>query len=148
MRSSTYRFSAELGFGITAQTRRLLRANAGRLSSSARERITYEFFRLLSADDAKKVLKIALSDGVLGHIISLDNSQLRRNLKLISTLVSTSEKAHERRFFKEFSQGLSRLGLLRLELLMIGASIEQTRLTVSTDIRKRITITSGLYVTD
>jgi len=140
-----YRFSAELGFTITASTRRLILPISGRLRSSARERITYEFFRLLNAENPISALKSAHSDGVLSQIISINNRQLQRNLKLISTLSSNSKKLLEKRFFKEFSQGLSRLGLLRLELLMLGARLEGSLLAVSSDIRKRINVTGELY---
>jgi tRNA nucleotidyltransferase (CCA-adding enzyme) len=140
-----YRHAAELNIALNADTRRLIRPLARNLRKSARERITLELFKLLNAENAVRYLNMALKDGLLEQIIPLNNNNLRSNLKLASSLAVDVKKSHERLFFKEFSQGLSRLGLLRLELIMLGANLNESLLAVSSDIRKRIQATGSLY---
>jgi tRNA nucleotidyltransferase/poly(A) polymerase len=140
-----YRFSAELNMPVTMSTRRMIRPLVRNIRSSARERITLEFFKLLNSKNPIKPLEMAINDGLLLQIIPLNNKEFLVNLKLMSSLMSHPKKRHERLLFKEFSQGLSRLGLLRLELLMRGAQLNDSLLSVSCDIRKRLDLTSMMY---
>jgi tRNA nucleotidyltransferase/poly(A) polymerase len=140
-----YRFAAELEMRVSRTTRGLIRPLARKIRASAPERITLELFKLLSSENPSKALGEALSDGVLTQIIPLSITKLRSNIKSISTLDSILEKTHKRYILKEFSQGLSIRGLLRLEQLMMGANMADSLLSVSTDIRKRLENTGRLY---
>jgi tRNA nucleotidyltransferase/poly(A) polymerase len=140
-----YRFAAELEMLVSRATRGLIRPLARKIRVSAPERITLEFFKLLNSENPSKALGEALSDGVLSQIIPLSINKLRNNIKSISTLDRILEKTHKRYILKEFSQGLSTRGLLRLEQLMMGANMADSLLSVSSDIGKRLDNTGRLY---
>jgi tRNA nucleotidyltransferase/poly(A) polymerase len=140
-----YRFAAELEMTVSKATRGLIRPLAGKIRKSATERITLEFFKLLNSENPSKALAEALSDGVLMHIIPLSVNRLRNNIKSISSLDNIVKKTHERHILKEFSQGLSMRGLLRLERLMLGAEPDKALFSLSADIRKRLRDTDRFY---
>jgi tRNA nucleotidyltransferase/poly(A) polymerase len=140
-----YRFAAELEMRIPRATRGLIRPLAKKIRASAPERITLEFFKLLNSENPSKALGEALSDGVLAQIIPLSINKLRSNIKLIPSIDRTVKKTRLRYIQKEFSQGLSTRGLLRLEQLMMGANMADSLLSVSSDIRKRLEDTGRLY---
>ena len=140
-----YRFSAEMDFALERRTRAMIKDLAGSLERAASERITLEFFKLLNADAPWKALGMALSDGLLGKIIPLSISQLRSNIKSISNIERNIKKSHEIFNVREFSQGLSGRGLLRLERLMVGADSLPARLSLSNDITRRLEACRRLY---
>lgn len=131
-----YRFAGELGFRIEKGTRQIAREIHGALRESAGERITYEFFRLIESEGRQKALRMAQKDGILGEIISLSIGKIERNLKLLMEVDRRVEKIHERFYFKEFSQGLTGAGLLRLESLLY--SVPAHRLVLSRGIFSRV----------
>lgn len=141
-----YRFASELEMTVSGATRGLIRQLAGKINESATERITLEFFKLLNSEKPSKALGQVLSDGILRHIIPLSNSKLRSNIKSISSLDGIVEKTHVKYILREFSQGLSIRGLLRLERLMIGAEPDNALFTLSADIRKRLQDTDRLFM--
>ncbi len=140
-----YRFSAELSWPIEQKTRQLIRAMSSRLARCASERITLEFFKLLNSETPEKALGEALSDGVLKQIIPLNNNKLALNIKLLSKLRGKLEKSHLKYYLREYSQGLDRRGLLRLDLLMLGADADDARLSLSRSISRHLHITGRLY---
>ncbi len=140
-----YRFAAELEMTVSRATRGLIRPLAGKIRESAIERITLEFFKFLNSGNPSKALGQALSDGVLMQIIPLSFNKLKNNIKSISSLDSIVKKTHERQILKEFSQGLSYGGILRLERLMIGADPDKSLFALSVDIRKRLDDTNRLF---
>jgi len=140
-----YRFSAEFGLPIARKTRGLMKPLSRRIRQAAGERITLEFFKLLNAENPSGALNMALSDGILKEIIPLSFNELRRNIKSISDIDVNIKKIHESNFLKEFSQGLTLRGLLRLEGVMLGANAAASLLALSTNIRKRLEATGRLH---
>ncbi len=140
-----YRFSAETGMRIESKTRSSTKWLSELLRQAASERITLEFFKMLNSDDPSNSIYEAESDGILNKIILLKNNKLKNNIKLLSLLESNVKKIHERRFLKEFSQGLTFIGLLRLEALMLGADWSGSKLSLSNDIRRRAETCNRLY---
>lgn len=140
-----YRFSAETGMRIERKTRASTRRLSELLRQAASERITLEFFKILNSNEPSNSIYEAESDGILNKIILLKNNKLKNNIKLLSLLESNVKKIHERRYLKEFSQGLTLLGLLRLEALMLDADWSGSKLSVSNDIRRRAETCNRLY---
>jgi tRNA nucleotidyltransferase/poly(A) polymerase len=140
-----YRFSAELGFAIEGRTRSIGKALAGGLGKAASERITLEFFKLLNSGAPREALGMSLADGLLGAIIPLSFNKLRANIKSFSNIERNIKKLHEIFYMREFSQGLSVRGLLRLERLMIGSRQLPERLSLSNDIAGRLQVSGRLY---
>lgn len=140
-----YRFSAQFGYAIEPRTRSIIRSLAGSLGKAPSERITLEFFKLLNADDPRKALSMSLRDGLLKEIVPLSFNKLRANIKSISNLERNIKKLHEIFLLKEFSQGLTMRGLLRLEKLMTGADRLPDRLSLSNDTAKRIEVSGRMH---
>ncbi len=140
-----YRFSAQLGYAIERRTRSIIRALAGSLGKAPSERITLEFFKLLNADAPREALSMSLRDGLLEEIVPLSFNKLRANIKSISNLERNIKKLHEIFLLKEFSQGLTMRGLLRLEKLMTGADRLPDRLSLSNDTAKRIEVSRRMH---
>lgn len=63
-----YRFSAQLGFEIEAETAAACRESRGRLAEIAKERIAAEFLRLLLSDAPGEVLGQMAKHGVLSYV--------------------------------------------------------------------------------
>ena len=145
-----YRFSAEFGWEIEAGTRKTIRRLKDLIRRPATERITLEIFRLLNSTHSNSylnALKMAERDGLLEEIITFNNNQLERNIKVLSrfnTFLNKIPQAEKILLNKPFSQGLSYGGLLKAELLLYGSSLERNRLSISRAILKRLRITSGL----
>jgi tRNA nucleotidyltransferase/poly(A) polymerase len=142
-----YRLSAQLGWTIDEPTRGMIRKLKQSIKVSATERITLEFYKLLNADRFHNALKQALEDGLLQYIIALDSLQLRENLKALSSLESFLKKIPEGLrpdLDKEFSQGLSRIGLLRAEQILCGSEMLRNNLRMSRPILKRLVNTTRL----
>jgi tRNA nucleotidyltransferase/poly(A) polymerase len=140
-----YRFSAELSWPIERGTRRVLKTMPERIKHSAPERITLEFFKLLNSEDPSGALRSALRDGILPVIISLSYKKLYENIQSISQIGENLEKLPERYALKEFSQGLSYRGLLRLERLLLGSDMKKNLLSLSRLTAKRLETVQRLY---
>lgn len=143
-----YRIAAELGFKIEAHTRKYLKRYSKGFAKVAPERITEELFKILSNENAvghlnechkDKILeKILIPRGVKNTNSLSKNIKLLRNfdsLKINSSLEGQRITAHLK---EEISQGLNRLGLIRLALLLRDGSISCTRLRVSNNINKAV----------
>ncbi len=142
-----YRFAAELGWTIDQGTRKIIRKLMQSIKVSASERITLEIFKLLNAEGSLNALKQALIDGLLDEIIVIDSSKLRENIKALSRLNSFLKKIPEEwtaGLDKTFSQGLSFTGLLRAEQFLNGSNLEQSSLSLSKAVLKRLMITAEL----
>jgi len=157
-----YRIASELGFRIENHTRRYLRQYSKGLAKVASERITDEFFKLLSNEDTVSYLNECYKDMVLNKIFFPQDAKrpqdkkidsLSENIKLLnrfdSFLKMQLRKINERKKISKFlskgcfakeeiSQGLKRLGLIRLALLTKDISISYTRLRVSKTINKAV----------
>jgi tRNA nucleotidyltransferase (CCA-adding enzyme) len=141
-----YRFLGENSWRIERKTRRILKEMHSNISKSASERITLEFFKLLNSEGASIALGTALRDGILRDIIPLSFNRLGKNIKLVSKFDEKPEKMNEIVWFKEFSQGLSLRGLLRLECLMLGANFKKVlRLRFSRKIQRNLVSVSKSY---
>lgn len=138
-----YRFQSELGFNIEKETQRTIMSTAARIRHPASERITLELIRTACGKSALKAFKAALSDGLLGYIVSLSYNDLRRNINRMYKVEQDFEKIPKRIYFNKYPQGLSYAGLLRLQCLLTGSSGDL--LSLSTATRKRIK-TAGILV--
>jgi tRNA nucleotidyltransferase/poly(A) polymerase len=138
-----YRFSAVLSWSIQKRTREIIRGLSGEIRRTASERITLEFFRLICSNKPEKALRQALSDRVLGEIISLSSNELERNIKHVSNVGRILKKVPEKYLFKDSPQGLTYKGLLSLEAMLLGSSDNRFRL--SRDINKRLSIVKKMY---
>jgi tRNA nucleotidyltransferase (CCA-adding enzyme) len=142
-----YRFAAELGWTIDERTRRMIRKFKDSITMSATERITLELNKLLNSQGSFNALKLALKDGLIEEIIAIDPSRLRANIQALSRLNYFLEKIPEEfrpDLDKTLSQGLSFIGLLRAEQLLYGADLNESRLSLSRTIVKRLVITGKL----
>jgi len=139
-----YRIAAELGFSIEEKTRKHIKHYSKDLAMVASERITEEFFKILSNHNSYKYLLEFYKDKVLDKILStrdVGNSRvLSRKIKFLGDFDSFLKKEclrpHEGKKItaqlkKEVSQGLNSLGLLRLALLLSEDSISPGRLRIS-----------------
>lgn len=120
-----YRLSAQLGFHIDTNTRRYLKKYAHALKRVSRERITEELFNILNRDNSNYYIKMAHNDKVISKIISLTSDNINKNINIITQLdnfLLSNKKIlnyNNLRYYinSEFSQGLSRAGLIRLYFL-------------------------------
>ena len=150
-----YRIAAELGFEIEKITRKNLKKNSGKLAGVAPERITDEFFKILCLDNAIEYLNECYKDSVLKKILSsnkdigkIDTLPKKINIlnkfdSFLKIQLKKTEKANEGKeitaFLKqEVSQGLNRIGLIRLALLTIDIPISDSVLRFSRDIHKSV----------
>ncbi len=114
-----YRIAAQLNFSIDSKTRASLREYSSRLINSAPERITEELYKLLNSADPLKYLKLCGQDGVFKAILGITTRNIKRNFDLIGVFdkfIKTSYKFKE--LDEHISQGLNKIGLIRLSLLM------------------------------
>lgn len=142
-----YRFAGELGWLIDRGTRKAIRKLKNSIKQCATERITLEIFKLLNSDVYLSALKIALRDGLLHEILSIDNNQLRDNIKALSRFNSFLKRIPEEymsAFNRTFSQDLSYIGLLRAEQLLYMSNLEENNLRLSRAILKRLVVTAKL----
>ncbi len=139
-----YRIAAELGFRIEKHTREKIKHYARGLTNVAPERITEEFFKILSNHNSFKYLLEFNKDKVLDKILSTlenENSKiLSRKIKFLGDfdlflkkecLKRSKGKKITAQLKEEISQGLNRLGLMRLALLLPEDSILPGRLRIS-----------------
>ncbi|MBM4140376.1 MAG: CCA tRNA nucleotidyltransferase [Nitrospira sp.] len=116
-----YRFAAELNGYIEKRTRNSLKMFNNMINETSSERITLELFNLLNLKHSAKYLQMALSDDLLTDIISINYSQLDRNIKDIFKLEQINKKFSLKiqvLLKKIFSQILIYKGLLCLEILL------------------------------
>ncbi len=128
-----YRHAVQLGFTINKQTRSDLTAYANRISETASERITDELYKILNHHNADIYLKECFEDMVLDKVLILNKDRLRENLKMLSKyrllikkISGNIESDYKLRKFQNFlnteiSQGLTRVGLIRLSLLLLDS---------------------------
>ena len=140
-----YRMMSCYGLIPDERTRGWARDLSNSINKIATERITLEFFKLLDGKHWNAALKMAFEDGVLKRIIPLKNSQLEANLKLVSKVTGKPDKALLRKNLKNNIQGMSGIGLIRLEGLVIGLDIERLRLSMSSLLRRRIERVNSCY---
>ena len=155
-----YRIAAEQGFKIEHKTRRYLRHYSKRLDKVASERITEEFFKILSNENAVKYLNKCYKDVVLEKILPKrkqdvikKTDSMSKRIKILNKFdlflfdqIKRIKKPSERKKInallkKEISQGLNSLGLIRLSMLVdTGARdvILSSRLKVSNITNKAV----------
>jgi tRNA nucleotidyltransferase/poly(A) polymerase len=119
-----YRFAGEFSFEIEPATRTALRKLSSLISSTASERITSEFFKILNLKSASHTVEMILRDGLLPRMISSPYRDLDRQVKGLHKLNRRSSQASLKyRFEVIFSQGLTYRGLLGLEVLLEGLPV-------------------------
>ena len=133
-----YRMISCYGLIPDARTRGWARDLAAGIKKVATERITLEIFKMLEGKYWYPALKMAFEDGVLRHIIPLNNNQLETNMKLVSKVTGKPNKALLRKNLKPAVQGLSGMGLIRLEGIVLGLDNRYLRLSLSSRIRSRL----------
>ncbi len=141
-----YRMMSCFNLVPTNRTRRWARDLSNSIKKVATERNTLELFRLLDGKWWETALKRAFEDGVLGCIISLKNSQLASNLNLLSKVFIIPDKTLLRRNLKSSLHGLTAEGLIRLEGLVLGAEIAGLRLSLSSQISRRLEVINSSYL--
>lgn len=117
-----YRIAAQLNFSIDPQTKAFLKKYSDLITGSAPERITEELFKLLNSDNALNYLFFCVQDGVFKAIFGLTGNKIIKNLHeltLLEKFIKKTSKNHK--LEQEISQGLNRLGLIRLSFLLKNA---------------------------
>jgi len=134
-----YRLLGELSFEIEESTRRMLKDIACKIKEVKSERITLEFFKILNINDPFIPLRALHEDTIMTQLIFMSNNMFQLKLHKLNEL----NKIVKQKTFKYnleveeiFSQGLSYIGLLRLEVLL--AETQESLLTLSSKIRKRL----------
>ncbi len=153
-----YRIAAELGFRIEKHTREKIKRYAHGLTNVAPERITEEFFKILSNNNSFKYLLEFYKDKVLDKILNtpdVGNSNiLSRKIKFLGDFDSFLKKECLKipegkkitaQLNEEISQCLNRIGLLRLALLLTGEVITIGRLKISKNINKALRDIHNVY---
>jgi tRNA nucleotidyltransferase/poly(A) polymerase len=131
-----YRIKAQLSWGIDNRTRKSIRGLHEKIGLPASERITLEFIKLICSEEPSAALEEALEDGLLGQIISLSFNDLGQNIKRLSNIGSILKKIPEKYRSRDIPQGLSYLGLLRLEALLDKSKSDL--LCLSRNVRNRL----------
>ncbi|HEW81831.1 MAG TPA: CCA tRNA nucleotidyltransferase [Nitrospirae bacterium] len=115
-----YRIAAQLNLLINSTTRSYLKKYSSTLINSAPERITEELYKLLNSADPLKYLKLCGQDGIFEAIFGLTASNIRVNIDLIAVFDEFIKNSNKLNKLEErISQGLSRLGLIRISLLFL-----------------------------
>jgi tRNA nucleotidyltransferase/poly(A) polymerase len=142
-----YRFAAELNGSIDNGTRKLIKKLHAMVETTSPERITSELFNILNFDKPARYLRMALSDNLLQTVIPISENVLGRNIKAISNLEEKLKKFPlkvKSQLKNLFSQNLTFIGLLRLELLLWQnspfSSLSLPKLQLSNKVIKRITL--------
>ncbi|MBI4827026.1 MAG: CCA tRNA nucleotidyltransferase [Nitrospirae bacterium] len=114
-----YRFSAQLGYKITTDTRNELKKYAEGLKSTAPERITDELIKLLNYPKAGNYLQICINDNVLTHILNIKLDSLLSNIIYIKKFDSLSNtlSLYTNYLQSIISQDMTRSAMIRLALL-------------------------------
>lgn len=114
-----YRIAAQLNFSIDLKTRTYLREYSSSLVNAAPERITEELYKLLNSVAPQKYLKLCGQDDIFKAIFGVTYRNIKRNLRFVAIFDEFIQKSCK---FKELdepvSQGLIRLGLIRISLLL------------------------------
>ncbi|MDP2276651.1 MAG: hypothetical protein Q8K51_00345, partial [Nitrospirota bacterium] len=142
-----YRFISELGWKAEPETRKMGKQLRKEIRKSAPERITLEFFKLLNFKNFHNALKMASDDRLLECFLSITHKRLLENIRTIPSLELCIKKLPSRlrkNIEKPFSQELMLHGLLRLEHVLYGSSLNRNRLSLSRVIRERLKITHKL----
>lgn len=139
-----YRLAGELGFKIEQSTRRNLGRYSSGLVKVASERITEEIFKLIVNKGATPFINQCYEDRILEKIFKINPERLKTNIKLLNKLdllIRTLPRKPKRYLKEEISQGLNRIGIIRLALLLLNthALIGNTRLRVSNSIQRALT---------
>ena len=143
----TYRFVSELGWKAEPETRKMARYLKKEIRKSASERITLEFFKLLNFKNFHNDLKMASDDRLLECFLSIPHKRLLENIRTIPSLELRIKKLplkFKRNIEKPFSQELTLHGLLRLEHVLYGSTLNTNRLRLSRVIGERLKITHKL----
>ena len=114
-----YRIAAQLNFSIDLKTRAYLREYSCLLIKAAPERITEELYKLLNSTDPLKYLKLCGQDDIFKAIFGVTYRNIKDNLRLIAFFEEFITKSTKFNGLDEpISQGLNRLGLIRISLLL------------------------------
>jgi hypothetical protein len=116
-----------------------LKEIAHKIKEVKTERITLEFFKILNLSDPIMPLRALHEDTIMTRLICMPNNKFQVKLHKLNELNKIVKQKAFKNFLeleKSFSQGLSYLGLLRLEVLLMKA--QGSLLTLSSKIRKRI----------
>lgn len=151
-----YRHACELSFSIDSDTSRLLSLHAHELKNVPHERITAEFFKILNQKNSYIYIRKATIHNVLQEVFKVNKGILLKNLKLLRDYEAFIECNRKRinnllkkRGFidflnEEFSEGLTRDGLIKL-FLISKDRLWETLLKPGKKIRKAISyMTEGL----
>lgn len=141
-----YRFMSCFELVPTDQTRKWARDLSISMKKVATERITLELLKLLDGKSWETALKWAIEDGVLGRIIPLKNSLLESNLNLISKVFRKPDKSLLRMNLRSVTHGLVGGALIRLEGLVLGAELARLRLSLSSQISRRLEAINSCYL--
>jgi tRNA nucleotidyltransferase/poly(A) polymerase len=152
-----YRIAAELNFRIEKKTRKSLKLHSRHILKSARERISEEFFKILSLNESSGYIRDCHNDNVLEKIILSEKYRRPGMKKIISQNINFSKKfdllelscskkisrSLKNREIVEFldettGQGLNRRGLIRLFLIFKGLPVMQSNLCVSGHIQRAL----------
>ena len=142
-----YRIGAELRFKIETNTRKYLKIYSPKITKAASERITEEFFKILTNKNPVNYLNECCTDKVLIKILQKKHNKkinaLNQNINLLNKLDlflknNLKDKKISHYLDEEISQKLNRLGLLRLSILFRNYSIANSNLRVSKNINKAL----------
>ena len=122
-----YRIAAQLGLTIEKNTRSLLSKYAVLIVNAASERITEEFFKLLTAENASFYISMSVNDKILHNILNVTAQRIKLNIAVLGKFDRFITKLKRSKLFNSKilttldlnrGQGLSRLGLIRLFILL------------------------------
>ncbi len=138
-----YRFVAEDGYRINKETRLMIKRLRNRISITAKERVTSELFKILNSPYYMKAVRESFEDSLLRQIISINKGRLLENIKILPTMEQFIDSIGKLGYLNidlnnEYSQGLTYIGLLRLERLLMGSNLNKNRLALSRAIWKRL----------
>jgi hypothetical protein len=135
-----YRMKSEFGWKLD-DVREATGEAKGGLYQIAPERITLEFFKMMNGTYCYSALSACQKDKVLSVILSNNINILKDNSEKLLEIDSFIEKLP----FKEkkccddiFSHNLTYKGMVRLERLLYGIDLDNTRLSFSRNIMKRL----------
>lgn len=135
-----YRMHSEFGWKLD-DAREAAREAKGGLSKIAPERITLEFFKMMNGTYCYSALDACQQDEVLNVILYNNINILKVNIEKILEIDDFVKKLP----FKEkkccndiFSHNLTYKGMVRLERLLYGIDLDNTRLSFSRNILKRL----------
>lgn len=134
-----YRLAGEMSFEIEENTRKCLKEYNLLLRDAKTERITLEFFKVISIKTPFSVLNMMYKDRIINTLISLTNRELQPKLNVINNIQKIFNEIPLRFKIKldnTFSQNLTYRGLVRLEIILSG--LPDNMFSLSSKITKRI----------